>query len=100
MVIRHISHKSVGIGRAELCEPAVFQYIIYHRVVRSKLLQNTGSGRIAGLGLLAPGKSHFFKEDLAQLLGRCYVKDRPGLFVNLLLQLVDPAAQLRAVFLQ
>ena len=96
-VVRHIGHEAVRIGRAQLCEAAVLEDIIDDRVFGRQLLQDACGGGVAGLGLFASGKAHFFKKDLAQLFGRSDIEGLSCLFVNLLFELVDPAAQALAV---
>ena len=60
--------KSLHIGGAQLCELAVFQYLVNDRVIGAQLLKDVRAGGVAALGLLFDREIELFKENHSKLL--------------------------------
>ena len=98
-VLTDVGCQAFRIGGIQLCQLAVVQDFLDHRIIRRQFFQYIRCRGITGLCLFASRKLHLFKENLSQLLGGIDIEFMPCLLVNFLFQLGNSHLKPVSIFL-
>ena len=88
-VLTDIGCQAFRIGGIQLCQLAVIQNFLDHRIIRRQLFQHIRCRGITCLCLFSSRKLHPLKENLSQLLGGIDIELMACLLVDFLFQLGD-----------